>query len=530
MPFEGLTSRHTMNLPDLPSRWLPLIHAYDPDLPLFPIYYFHALPAGMATNHRPTQSERVFGYIERVNITENGDVSVTVVTNKDLRQAQNLSYLEAATHLVRERLGVNDAVTKSDVTNCFSAPLDYANAVLGETWERVVADAYGNRLPFGRLWDEVLGLARFVASWNSQSGRKGELIQTHYFASRFGTRIQAGGGIPQVDFFLLPTIAELQDASNPLTHFPEFRLLTELAAEFRRLFCADMDIEGIRFSKFRNPRGGKFDTAGFFDLVGQLNFALRPIATECFNTFGKGPPRTVIFLLMLADLRSGAVSPGTFTSVQCGALYDQLRGAYQSSKVLEIYAQQCFGNPAALPIDTWIATFLRWPLTVWPKGRERDPHRALFAQSRNLGKVERLIWIAAQARKVHSSACNDALWCLKKSSGEEEADTTARGANPLACNICLRAIRDACPAFQSIRTLRVCFNRPRTADDAFSVRTSADDNATPNQSFLSCNGKSIYGDIVDDFSPRDDPAGFAPYPDPQHGGSDISVDEFVRIY
>jgi hypothetical protein len=44
-----------------------------------------------------------------------------------------------------------------------------ANPFLAEVWERVVSNHYDGKLPFGRLWDEVLGLARWVASWNSPS-------------------------------------------------------------------------------------------------------------------------------------------------------------------------------------------------------------------------------------------------------------------------------------------------------------------------------------------------------------------------
>lgn len=528
MAFESLSYRCNIPLEGFPARWLPLVHPYDPDLPLFPIYYFHSLPLGLASDHRPGQTERVFGYMERLNLSDDGHVSATVVTNKDLNNSQNASYAQAAVKAVQERLGLNDPVTKVDVINCFLPPLDHANAVLGEIWERVVSEAYGGKLPFGRLWDEVFGLARFVASFNSQSGRKGELIQTHYFASRFGERIQAGGGIPQVDFFLFPTIQELRDVGNPLANFPKFATLAELTVEFRRLFCDDLPIDGLKFSRFKNPAGGKFNTTSFFGLVDQLNWSLRPALTECFNAFGKGPPRTLVFLMMLHDLRFGQIDHAQISSAQSGSIYNGMKGSYQSPKVIQIYSQQCFGNANAMPIDTWVETFLQWPLVAWPTGS--NPHKSLFVQSKNLGKVERLIWVAAQARKVHSSACDNALWCLKKSSGDEEADSVARGANPLACNICLPAIRNVCPAYNRIKNATVCFNRAQQPGELFSIQTSTNNNTTPNQTFTVCRGKSIYGDVVDDFSPKDDPEGFAPFPDPSHGGTDISVDEFVRFY
>lgn len=524
MAFESLGYRYTIPLSDVPSRWLPLIHPYDPDLPLFPIYYFHAIPQDLPASQRPNQTERVFGYVEKVNISDDGDVSATIVTNKNLQHASNSRYLAAATNAVRERLGINSPVTKADVTSAFLPPLDHANRVLGEIWERVVADAYGGKLPFGRLWDEVFGLARFVASWNSQSGRKGELIQTHYFASRFGERIQTGGGISTVDFFLLPTIRELSDPSNPMTSFPLFKSLVDVATDVRTRFCDSITVSGLTFSKFRNPAGtGRFDTEKLFRMINELAFDRRGPTIEAFNAFGKGPQRTIIFLLMLADIRMGAIRPDSLNANQCGAMYEELKNSYQSPKVLEIYAQQCFGNGFAMPIDTWVDTFLKWPLNAWPEKTTSKPYTFLFSHSRNLGKVERLIWVTAQARKVHSSACHDALWCLKKSSPDEDGDSSARGGNPLACNICISAIRDVCPCFTKLRSSVVCFNRSRSAGETFSVSTDA-------QKFVKCEGESLYQHIVDDFSTQDAPTGYAPFPVSGHDGSPITMEEFVKLY
>ena len=115
--------------------------------------------------------------------------------------------------------------------------------------------------------------------------------------------------------------------------------------------------------------------------------------------------------MMLDDIRKGRLNPAVLTPVQCGSIYDGLwaTSTYQSPKVIEIYAQQSFGNTSAMPIDTWIATFLRWPLTVQPTVKVTNLYQYIFSNSQNLGKVERLLWVAGQARKVHSSACNDAF-------------------------------------------------------------------------------------------------------------------------
>ncbi|HHW31028.1 MAG TPA: hypothetical protein GXX20_05035 [Clostridiaceae bacterium] len=530
MAFESLSYRYTYNISNFPQRWLPLIHLYDPDLPLFPIYYFHVLPEGLTQGVRPTDTQRAFGYVEKVNLNDDGSIDATIVTNKDLTNPINRNFINPVQRVIKERFGIQNPVLPVDIQNAFTAPFTNANNVLFEIWQRVVSNAYGDILPFGRLWDEVLGLVRFVSSWYSSGGRKGELIQTHYFVSKFGVKIQSAGGIPQVDFYLLPTIGELTDSSNPLTSFPWFAKLVNIARIFQSNYCTQINIGGMNLSKFNNPTGRQFNTEGILSILQSNNipFDHRPQAIECYNTFDKGPMRTVIFLMMLDDIRNRRYDPSVLNSSQCGSIYDGLKraSAYQSPKVIQIYAQQSFGNASAMPVDTWIDTFFKWPLNIYPTGRSGNKYGRIFSHSQNLGKVERLLWVAGQARKVHSSACNDALWCLKYSS-----EGKPRGANPLACNICIESIRNSCPAYMNIRNRRVCFNTPGliTGTD-FLITTSSNNNTTPNQSFTSCQGNSIYEYTMDDFSPADSPNGFTPYPAPGHNGSIITVEQFVQIY
>jgi hypothetical protein len=526
MAFESLSSRFSFEIDGFPHRWLPLIHLYDPDLLMFPIYYFHILDPA-ASGRRPLETERVFGYVEHIALTGSSSIRVSIVTNKDLSNQINAMFLPLVIAEVKERFGCANPITRNDVENAFNSPLDYANPVLREMWQRSISNAYGNILPFGRLWDEVLGFPRFVASWNSQSGRKGELIQTHLFASKFGVPIQSSGDVPQVDFFLLPSINELTDNTNPLTVFPNFRKLIDIARLFQQHYCSLIEVAGFTLSRFKNPFGGIFDTKKLLKIINSTNIPqeYRPLATECFNAFGKGPARSVIALMLLDDLRQGRISPSTLNSYQCGSIYDSLGGTYQSPKVIQIYAQQSFGNSNAMPIDTWIETFFKWPLRVFSLKRKRMKYVDIFSHASNLGRVERLLWVVGQARKVHSSVCNDALWCLKYGSSKKP-----RGANPFSCNICLLAIRQCCPAHEMIKSKTVGFNLTGRPQTDFLIKTSSGNNTTPNQKFVSCRGKSIYDIILDDFSPSDDPDGFAPFPDPNHKGSVITVEEFVRIY
>jgi hypothetical protein len=398
MPFESLSFRCSIIINEFPYRWLPLIYLYDPDLPLFPIYYFHVLPDNLPPNHRPTQHERAFGYVEKINLAGN-NLEVTIITNKNIDDPHNSAYLNPVKNEVFERFGIVNAVTLADINDAFTGNLAHANNVLIEMWHRVVANAYGNKLPFGRLWDEVLGLTRFAASWYSTSGRKGELIETHYFATKFGEALQSAGGIPSVDFYLLPTIHELTDSNNPLTIFPNYEKLKEIARLINVNYCEPVNVSGLTLSKFKNPFGGSLNTEKLLNIFQSANIPnnLRSHAFECFNSFGKGPARTILFLLLLHDVASCRLSPSMLTSAQCGSIYEAIKGTYQSPKVIEIYAQQSFGNESAMPLDTWVESVLRYPLVVWPVDRQRRPVEGIFQNSNALGKVERLFWVTVSA-------------------------------------------------------------------------------------------------------------------------------------
>lgn len=518
MPFEPLSFRHSFEISNFPARWLPLLHLYDPDLPLYPIYYFHKTEEN---NRRPSEEQRVYGYIEKVNLKEIGGATITVITNKNLERPANVNYKRLVLNEVNERLGLINPVTIDDIRNTFTGPLVYANGVLTELWHKVVGTAYGNKLPFGKLWDEVFGLTRFVSSFNSPGGRKGELIQTHYFSTRFGERMQCASDMPKVDFYLLPTINELTDLTNPLSIFPLFRKLVDVANVFRNDTCIPVEVGNIELSKFTNPGAGRLTGKKLKSIFARLfnTEDMKSIAEECFNTFDKGAPRTIIYLMMLSDIRQGRLKPSELNSQQFSAMYTKLKGSYQSPKVIHIWAQQAFGNPCAVPVDVWVKTFFKWPLNI---GKDMEN---IFLQSRNLGKTERLIWVSAQARKVHSSACNDAIWCIKKTS-----KVKARGANPFACNICDQAIRNVCPAYAVIRDEKIVFNSRKSKRVMFKVKTGKKNNRVRNQKFTVCEGESIYSKIIDDFSPGDVPNGFGPYPHVNHDGQQITVSQFIDYY
>jgi len=543
MTFESLSHQFKLKITNFPDRWIPLIHLYDPDLPSFPLYYFHVLDPAIEPSAHPSESQRAFGYIEKINFIsgEGPDIAeITYITNKDLDNPRYTPLRHLVENEIKERLGFNDPVLYSDIENIFNDSQGHAlvqqNELTHVLWDHIIVDTYGGKLPFGRFWDEVLGLGRFVASFYSPSGRKSEMIMTHYFASRFGERISSSDIFPRVDFFLLPTFKELIDQGNSLGIFPKFRKLVDISNEFCNNCCDQISFSGITISKFnREPSADStnFDTKELLQLIdSQISSEEnRRLAKECYNAFNKGPGRTVIFFMMLADLRRGYISPGSLTAQQCGEMYDLMKReetTYQSPKVIQLYAQQCFGNSAAMPFDTWMDTIFKWPFDVFPKLHMSGKYKTIFSMTRNLGKLERLLWVMAQARKVHSSACNDAVWCIKYGYIKKKIKKS-RAANPLSCTICNSIIRDCCPAYNVIKNTPVGFNI-ETLPEGFIVKTSGGNNEVSNQKFLSCTGWGKYGQIIDTFSPSDSPNGFLVYPHSRHHGEIITVEQFIRYY
>lgn len=522
MSFESLSQEYEVVLPDFPREWVPLTYLYDPDLPLFPLLYFHLIDPLLGKEDRPGHKDRVYGFVRHISVTENGLIA-SLVLNKDLNSRQGQRYRVLVENEVRQRLGMGNPVRLADIRSALIGPLEAANKVLAEIWYQIVETSFGKSLPFGRMWDGIFGLPRFIASWNSQGGRKGELIQTHFYLTSFGERISNGHDV-HADFYLLPTFEEVANKLNPLHIFPKFRDLIDAADDFVAKFCDVVQTQsGAKMTAFRMSKTGQhgqLDTKKLVNVIDQFEGNKKRALFENYNAFNRGPPRAVLSLLMHHDLRNGYWDPRALTPKICAEMYSESGGSYQSPKVMQLYAQQCFGATNALPIDNWVLTFLESPLAF--KGPKKNYHQALFSCSTIWGKIERVIWMASQARKVHSSSASEILWCVRYGGPEKKL----RGANPFACKICEQHVREVCPAYAEIQDTPVAFNSPASTTEGFRVDTSEGNNTVAHQSFVRCTGKNV----EDQYSPRDKSEQFKSFPALPHSGENIRVSEFIAKY
>jgi len=550
LAFEALAHVARLQFSDVPPHWSPLIFAFDPDLPLFPLLYFHVLSSNLK-GQRPKAEDRAYGYVRSVNIDlETRVLTAEIICNKDVTSPANSTiFLDAVKEAVGDRLGVTDPVTLSDINGVFPAGSSFADRlpVLEEMWHRVVGSAYGGALPFGKFTDPVWGLAFAFATYRS-GGRKAEMIQTHYFCTHLGEPIANSAGVPIIQFNLLPTWEELTDLGNPLALFPRFAKLVEASRQFCSLpVFAGFDLTNWSYTGFTGKGGAAISTDYFKGLVAKLKQQYQGSLNECFNALYKGPTRTLMFLMFLNDIRqinasspspAGAKNPRLTpakVSAQDAAEIAINLGHQQAKKVISLYAQQSHANRHCFPMDTWITAMMAHPLNVAEYNYKTGDVRHSIANDKRikdfitaatqLGKVERLLWETAQARKVHSPACDDAIWCIKAS-----GEFLARGANPLACKACHSAIRNVCPAYSAIKDRIVGFNGVKsvTGMTTFNLVTSANNNTVAGQYFVKCvrsNG------LIDEDTAFDSSKSFAAYPAHGHvSGNPMSVQDFVGTY
>ena len=89
--------------------------------------------------------------------------------------------------------------------------------------------------------------------------------------------------------------------------------------------------------------------------------------------------------------------------------YKRTVGIYP--KIWSMVLQQGFGNPGAIPIDNWIETFYSIPLKI-------DSKEDFLNSFQGMGKLERMLWVTAQARKTNMFSIFNWVWCLKYGTGK----------------------------------------------------------------------------------------------------------------
>ncbi len=149
MPFESLSERYEFVIDNFPEEWLPLTYLYDPDLPLFPLQYFHVLDPSLEVGERPGERDRAFGFVAHHINLAGTTLTVTVALNKDLTKPQHSHFIAPVEIEVRNRLGLGDPIRFSQLQGQLVGRLANANDLVKELWYQVIDRQFGKALPFG---------------------------------------------------------------------------------------------------------------------------------------------------------------------------------------------------------------------------------------------------------------------------------------------------------------------------------------------------------------------------------------------
>ncbi len=489
--LEPIKYEHVYTFDRIPLQWLQGFEIFYPDLTNFPVSYVHF----------NTESQRVYGFPVSISVSNarHGTCSITVsfLCNKEQSATSN----EIERQIKKElegRFGISNPLTISDLEGSTSN-YDTKN-FLKEVW-KTASKLFGDSYPYGKLYDEMYSIVRFVAAWAPKTGRQSEMRAVYNFQSLFGEKIEIQGTWNFLDFFLIPTYRDVQNTT--LSEFPKFEKMFVAVQKIwpkhwklKGIYKIKCDIHGeMKYPKYtreeaKNEIATKKKTATHHN----CNFIIEDANIELFaadkgwgkniDTFDKNfakpwndegvitsEERKIINMLVSAFNRH----PGR-TTYFVWALMSIFHKPYQdydneyyqkfyelaennnnvkgiSPKVVGCFLQQGFEQEEMIPIDTWVESFHKGPLGI-------DSKFDFFNSFKKIGKLERLIWKVSQAKKTNAEPLMNVLWCIRFG---DTGNNLIRYANPLSCYACDFHTK-GCPGFEKIRRKKVLIKNESDVD------------------------------------------------------------------
>lgn len=423
-----LSHQIKIQISNIPIQWIPKIELYYPDLPQFPIMYIH-------TN---LNRKRLIACPVAVSYDINDTELCTATFDVLLNLEPDDKVINKLQSELEERIGFSNKITFTTIKNCCNGNKSYIN-LLEDLWQYIKM-SYGDSIPFGRYYEEIYSIPRFVAAWQPKTGRQSEMRMLYNFMSAFGEEAVLPANWSHLEYYVIPNYDDARAKSYD--DFPAFKKLYECMKKlFANEFSNSVNIAGVDFKVM--PKAWKQNKDDFINLVtqpllaqGKINEQDKYIAEELVDAFNRHAWRAAYFIsayltIEISDYRS-------WTKNFFKILYDnggKLKG--YSEKVMACYLQQGFGKDEIIPVDTWIETFYMFPLGISDRSKFYDSFTAL-------GKLERVIWLASQSNKTNMKNFFDILWCQRYGTiGNSEL----RGVNPLAC--CLCKLKGTCVGLKS---------------------------------------------------------------------------------
>lgn len=415
--FE-LKYNYNITIHDVPLQWIPKIELYYPDLPQFPIMYIH----------KKTNNQRVIACPVSVNYeihTNHCDATFLVLCNIDSNS--NSSIATILHDEISDRIGMKHAIKLQTILDCCNGNSKY-ETLLENLWI-YIEKSYGTSIPFGRFYEEIYSIPRFVAAWQPKTGRQSEMRMLYNFMSTFGEEVVFPSQWQHLEYYVIPTYEDVRHSEY--SDFPTFaKLYISMKKLFEAEFTNTVVIENISFKVM--PKAWKQNKDDFIKNVSNKLYVSgifddddKFYSEKLVDAFNRHAWRTAYFISSFLNIEY--IDYRSWTKDFFKSFYNngsKLKG--YSEKVMACFLQQGFGKEEIIPIDTWIETFYKFPLGI--------ENRSDFYNSfSGLGKLERVIWLASQSNKTNMKNFFDILWCQRYGTiGNSEL----RGVNPLACYGC----------------------------------------------------------------------------------------------
>ena len=438
--LQTIKYKTKITINDIPPQWLSKIELYYPELPNFPLLYIHKF----------VNNKRMYGFPVAIISTETNckkllDITFEVLSNIDLEK--DLDIKNEFKIDLEERIGASNKISKLDVQQMCNGDNDYIS-FFDKLWNSIEY-VYGKYIPYGKFYEEVYSMVRFVAAFSPKTGKQSEMRMLYNFMSIFGEKVviseDLGWGF--CDFYLIPNYHDLKNGE--FCDFPKFqKLFSAMKKVYNLSFTSSLEIgepepvlikcQNLTFAQ--NKEVFIENTLNHWIDEGKISEEDKFYIERLTDAFNRFPWRTAFFISSIFIALQKPYE--TWDKAFFVDFYTKAKKGI-SPKVVACFIQQGFKNTSVIPIDTWVESFYQGALNI-------DDKTAFFDSFSEIGKLERVIWLSSQANKTNIQQFFNTLWCCRYGTN---GNTELRGQNPLACYEC--CLRDVCKGYKNIKNKKV---------------------------------------------------------------------------
>lgn len=417
-----------IKIENVPLQWMSRFELYYPDLPQFPITYIH-INVG---------NKRIYGFVSAVSFDVKKtccDVDVLFVSNTDLNEKEKIQVKAE----IEGRFGSSDKIGIKDIISCCNGNKKYIN-FFQELW-KYISKSFGVFIPYGKFYEEIYSMVRFVSAWQPKTGRQSEMRMLYNFLSIFGEEIKIEGKWDYLEFFLLPNYEDI--LKKDFSQFPKFsKLYQSMDKIWKYFFTEKQNLQGmtIRTMKKSFPQSkDEFMKKITYPLYKSKKITLDELQNidRLVDAFNRHSWRSAFFIWSIMSISEKDYREWD-KKFFVEFYLSKFKGSGISPKVIACFLQQGFKNEEAIPIDIWIKSFYELALGI---KSEKD----FFESFSKMGKLERAIWLSSQANKTNIKTFFDLMWCTRFG---VKGNRELRGPNPISCYEC--KLRTKCPSFSEI--------------------------------------------------------------------------------